>query len=158
MIRHPAFIAGLSKTIGIVVMVLEINLASTLFVFLIGYVVYNYDKYILPIAKWVSGNIKEIHAPAGIKLIMEKAEKNNIINSFQRKELEGLTAHDIWALESFKNKGTLGVASKVAAVSFLELGLIYKEESCYNLTDKGQQLLDIAESILEEYENNKGKK
>lgn len=97
----------------------------------------------------------QIETPIG-KFLLPRLEAKTFLSKIQRKEVLGLTAHDIWALESFVKDpkktvvANLPTASKVAAKSFSEMGILEISEGKIVITKLGKELLETAEKILEE--------
>ncbi len=93
----------------------------------------------------------------GVDLILRELEREQQLPFGSRSELAGLTAHDIWALDSFADKamppGTdLTPAQRVAARTLRDVGLITIEgEGAARkvaLTELGQEVLRIAKGLL----------
>lgn len=86
-----------------------------------------------------------------MEIVIEEAVNQIALNKTQREELEYLSAHDIWALEAFTKQDQkfvdMNLALKVAAKSFVEMGLVEIKDGKAKLSEKGNQLLAIANTV-----------
>jgi hypothetical protein len=101
--------------------------------------------------------VRQVEAK-GIKLILERLEEEGQPLPFgARKELSGLTSHDIWALESFAQGQMplipdLKPGQRVAARALVEAGLVSIRgegpSRRLEVTELGKKILAAAESLL----------
>lgn len=89
-----------------------------------------------------------------MKLVISKALEDESLGKEQRVRLKGLTAHDIWALDSFsrgkkrENRiNEMNPASKVMAQSLIEAGILEKKGEQVVPTKLGKEILEAANSI-----------
>lgn len=92
----------------------------------------------------------------GIELTLSKLENSIQLSPIQRKELSGLTANEIWALEDLSktNRAVAGLnaAQKVGVRTLLDMGLVefYYDNKIQRvrLTEIGKKLLEIANTLI----------
>jgi len=105
------------------------------------------------------GRVLQVRAGSkGIELVLEELNKEGKLPFGSRKELTGLTAHDIWALDTFANAAmpllvnTLKVPQRVAARTLYEAGLLLVEGNAENrkviVTPLGREILSAAGKLL----------
>jgi hypothetical protein len=93
----------------------------------------------------------------GVKLILDRLEKEGQLPAAGRAELSGLSSHDIWALHSFAQK-EIPVAvvkmkpmQRVAARTLYDAGLLTVRgegnDRYVDLTPLGQKILDAGAAI-----------
>jgi hypothetical protein len=93
----------------------------------------------------------------GAELVLHELEKQGRLSTFSRLELEGLTAHDIWALQSFES-GTIPIqvdlmkpAQRVAARTLVDLGILSLvgegPQRHVEIAPLGFKILEAAKSI-----------
>lgn len=103
--------------------------------------------------QWLGGRgVTVKNQTLGMEIVIGALEREIALTSAEKKEISNLSAHDIWALETFNSqpfsKYNMGLAHKVIAKTFLEAGLIEFQHEKIMVTDKGKKILDIANNIL----------
>jgi hypothetical protein len=97
-----------------------------------------------------SGNKRTLETRWG-KLVIEKIGENENFNKFQRDELAGLTANEIWALENFVQEPALvsdmPPARKVMAVVLKEAKMVEVINNQVVATDFGRKIVKAAKEI-----------
>ena len=94
----------------------------------------------------------------GIELVLDKLDKEGKLPFGARKELSGLSYHDIWALHSFANASSpvrvkeMKTPQRVAARTLSEAGLLsiegYDENRTVTITSLGKDILSAADKLL----------
>jgi hypothetical protein len=93
-----------------------------------------------------------------IELVLFKLEQETPLSAVTRAELSGLSAHDIWALDSFAKEPintpieNLTAAQRVAGRTLVDLNLLTivgeGQHRTLVVTKLGRQILDAANSLL----------
>jgi hypothetical protein len=103
---------------------------------------------------WLGGRgVTVENQTLGMKIVVGALEKEVRLTSTDKKEIGNLSAHDIWALDTFNiqpiKKYQMGLAQKVIAKTFLEIGLIDFKQDDVVVTQKGKAILEVANKILD---------
>jgi len=96
--------------------------------------------------------------PLGIELMLDELETRRILPFGARRELSGLTSHDIWALDEF-GRGAINVLltkmnvpQRVAARTLIDAKLLTIDGAGENrkviLTELGKKIIEIAGQLL----------
>lgn len=103
---------------------------------------------------WFSKRNVKVTA-SGMEMVISKVEETHQLSLAQQKELQGLSAHDIWALETFSVSQSKSIisdkmppASKVIAKTFLDAGILIRDGNKLKLTSLGDDILKRAKEIL----------
>jgi len=105
--------------------------------------------------KSLLSRVREIKA-TGVELLLHQLEQQGQLPVGGRAELQGLTAHDIWALDSFasglKQTAAMNNPQRVAARTLLDAGLLVLkgsgEQREVEITPLGKKLLEAARALL----------
>ena len=101
--------------------------------------------------------VRQIKA-TGVELLLNQLEQQGQLPVAGRAELQGLTAHDIWALDNFATSAiptktaAMNIQQRVAARTLLDAGLLVLKGSEaqreVEVTALGKKLLEAAKALL----------
>lgn len=109
-----------------------------------------------PLFEFLNSPREKTFRLGGAEMVIGELRKDGKITESEFKELEGLSSHDIWALEYYKHpkeertNAQKNLPIKVAALSFEKRGLIVRTQSgFYELTRLGNAVLEKAKELTE---------